>query len=284
MNSQLVSKSFNPKSVPLNVPDWAFYRESGRGSPVILVHGLAASLYDWDSIMPELASANYHGYALDLLGHGDSPRPETRSYKFNWVLRHFEKWIQSLDLPEPPVLIGHSLGSYLVLRYTLEHLKDVRGIVLTSPFFSLKQLPPLLRRTYRLPNLNSLVIERLPRWVFHIAVDLTSQSLGRIGKGTYDLPPEVRFQTALDYKRTHPGAFNIPNTLRDLTAELHRIEQPVLIIWGEQDLTLNPAMFPGLVEAIPSGRGIPIPFCGHVPHQSHPEQYNRLVLEFIDSL
>jgi pimeloyl-ACP methyl ester carboxylesterase len=284
VNSQIVSKSFNSKSVPISIPDWANYHESGSGSPVILVHGLAASLYDWESIMPELASSNYHGYALDLLGHGDSPKPETRSYKVKWVLRHFEKWIQSLDLSEPPILIGHSLGSYLVLRYTLRHIQTVRGIVLISPLFSVQQLPPILRRTYRHPTLNALVMERLPRWVFQVAVDFTSQTLGRIGHGTHDLPPEIRFQTALDYKRTHPGAFNIPNTVRDLTSELHRIEQPALVIWGERDLTLNPVMFPGLVEALPNARGIPFPFSGHVLHQSHSKQFNKLVLDFLNSL
>lgn len=284
MTSQTISNSINTKNVPLSIPDWANYQESGSGSPVILVHGLAASLYDWESLMPELASSNYHGYALDLLGHGDSPKPETRSYKLKWVLWHFENWIQSLDLSEPPVLIGHSLGGYIALRYTLRHIKDVRGIVLASPFFNLRQLPPILRRTYRHPTLNALVMERLPRWVFQVAVDFTSQAMGRIGQGTFDLPPEIRFQTALDYKRTHPGAFNIPNTVRDLASELHRIQQPVLVIWGERDLTLNPAMFPDLVEALPAARGIPFPFSGHVLHQSHPKQFNKLVLDFLRSL
>lgn len=284
MTSQTVSKNIKTKSVPFSIPDWANYRESGSGYPVILVHGLAASLYDWESLMPELASSSYHGYALDLLGHGDSPKLETRSYKLKWLLWHFEKWIQSLELSEPPVLIGHSLGSYLAMRYALRHVNEVRGLVLASPFFSLMQLPPILRRTYRHPTLNSLVMEHLPRWVFQIAVDFTSQAMGRIGQGTFDLPPEVRFQTALDYKRTHPGAFNIPNSIRDLDSELHRIQQPVLVIWGERDLTLNPALFSNLVDSFPAGHGIPIPFSGHVPHQSHPKQFNRLVLDFLKAL
>jgi len=284
VNLQPVSKNINPKKIQFNVPDWANYQESGRGSPVILVHGLAASLYDWEDLMPELALSNYHGYALDLLGHGDSPKPESRSYKMKWVLWHLEKWIESLDLSEPPVLIGHSLGGYLVMRYTLRHLDNVRGIVLTSPLFSLKQLPFILRRTYRHPTLNALVMERLPRWVFQVAVDFTSQTMGRIGQGTPDLPEEVRIQTALDYKRTNPGAFNLPNTVRDLTTELHRIKQPCLVIWGKRDLTLNPVMFPDLVRAIPLSRGVPFPFSGHVPHQSHPKQFNRLILDFLKSL
>jgi len=45
----------------------------GKGAPVVMIHGLAASLHDWDFLLPRLTEAGYAGYALDLLGHGDSP-------------------------------------------------------------------------------------------------------------------------------------------------------------------------------------------------------------------
>ncbi len=48
---------------------------AGEGAPVILAHGLAASLHDWDALLPELAAHEYAGYALDLLGHGESAKP-----------------------------------------------------------------------------------------------------------------------------------------------------------------------------------------------------------------
>ena len=271
------------KGKPYSVPDWASYQEKGAGIPVILIHGLAASLYDWENLMPELTTAGYHSYALDILGHGDSPKPEARSYKLKWILRHFEQWIDTLKLSEPLILIGHSLGSYLSLRYTLRHPERVRAMVLASPFYRLDQLPFILRRTYRRPTLNSIVMERLPRWVFQIAIDFTSQAMGRIGEGTNYLPEGIRFQTALDYKRTHPGAFNIPNTVHDLTADLHRINQPTLVAWGTHDQTLCPALFQPVVDRIPTAEVFTLK-AGHVPHQSHPEEFNKAVMEFLTGL
>ena len=283
MNLQNVSTSIKPKGKPYSVPDWANFIEEGAGAPVVLIHGLAASLYDWECLLPELASAGYHGYALDILGHGDSPKPEARSYKLKWVLRHLEQWVDSLSLPEPPVLIGHSLGCYLTLRYALRHPERVRAMVLTSPFYRLEQLPYILRRTYHRPRLNALVMQHLPRWVFQIAVDFTSQTMGRIGEGINYLPEEIRNQTALDYKRTHPGAFNIPNTVHDLTLSLPRLNQPTLVIWGTRDQTLHPDLFQPMVDSLPNAERHTIK-AGHVPHQSHPGEFNKVVLDFLGKL
>jgi pimeloyl-ACP methyl ester carboxylesterase len=271
------------RGAPFDVPKQVNYIERGEGYPVILIHGLAASFHDWDFLLPELAAAGYHGYALDLLGHGGSPKPDSRSYKTKWVFKHLVEWIDSLELRQPPILIGHSLGGYLSLRYASRYPERVRALVLTSPFYRLSQLPSILRRTYRRPAFNALVVEHTPEWVFRWIIDLTSLALGRTGGAGMVLSEQVRLQTALDFKRTAPGAFNIPNTVRDLTANLPRVTAPTLLLWGDRDQTLAPDSFPPLLDSLPNARGWMIPG-GHVPHQSNPSEYNRLVLEFLRSL
>ncbi|MCC6569360.1 MAG: alpha/beta fold hydrolase, partial [Anaerolineales bacterium] len=60
------------KSTPdIEIPTTANFVKQGSDSPVILIHGVAASLHDWDELTPELAQNGYASYALDLLGHGD---------------------------------------------------------------------------------------------------------------------------------------------------------------------------------------------------------------------
>jgi pimeloyl-ACP methyl ester carboxylesterase len=89
---------------------------AGIGSPVILVHGLAASLHDWDALLPELSAHGYAGHAADLLGHGESAKPGSfDEYTSDTVFAHLSGWIDSLALDEPAILIGHSLGGYLWL-------------------------------------------------------------------------------------------------------------------------------------------------------------------------
>ena len=103
--------------------------KQGEGAPVILTHGLAASLHDWDDLLPKLATSGYAGYALDLFGHGESYKPvDHHEYTFEAVFDHFSAWIDSLQINEPMILVGHSLGGGLSLQYTLRNPERVRAL------------------------------------------------------------------------------------------------------------------------------------------------------------
>jgi pimeloyl-ACP methyl ester carboxylesterase len=98
------------------IPTTANYINHGTGTPVIMIHGLAASLHDWNELIPELSGNGYASYALDLLGHGESPKLDSRAYQMDWIFEHFSNWMRSLRLTEPAILIGHSLGGYVALE------------------------------------------------------------------------------------------------------------------------------------------------------------------------
>ncbi len=255
--------------------------QQGQGAPVILIHGLAASLFDWNDLLPALAQAGYAAYALDLLGHGKSLKPHNLAdYCVAQVFAHFEGWIKSLEIDQPLVLVGHSLGGHLAIEFALRHSQQVRALALCDPFYSLEQMPFLLRTYYHRPPISAAMIKRTPEWVFRRAVDLTSFSI----RNGYALSDEVRAQTAADYKRAHPGIFNIPHSLSDLTPRLSAVSQPTLVLWGARDQTLAPASFPKMLKMLPNASGSVIPGAGHVPHQSHPDEFNRQVLAFLRGL
>jgi pimeloyl-ACP methyl ester carboxylesterase len=265
------------------IPTFANYVQQGTGRPVILVHGLAASLHDWDDLIPELAVDGYACYALDLLGHGDSPKPETRLYQMDWVLEHFFRWVESLHLAEPPVLIGHSLGGRVALEYARRLPAGTRGLVLVNPFYSHSQLSPFLRNTYRYTNWSRLAGHPMPERLIRLFVDFSSVATGHRLGAFHSLPERIRAQTALDYKRTAPGVYHIPKVVSDLTKDLPEIDVPALVVWGTHDRTLSPASFARVVEALPKGRGEALP-AGHVPHQSHAVAFNQLVMKFLKEL
>jgi pimeloyl-ACP methyl ester carboxylesterase len=261
------------------------YVQAGAGAPVILVHGLAASLHDWDSLLPEIATTGYAGFALDLLGHGESAKPQQLdAYTSESVFAHMREWIDSLMLVQPAVLIGHSLGGYLALQFALQFPKRVRALVLVNPFYTQNQLPAMLRFFLRRPLLNTNIIERTPYWLFRLLIDVTSLQFGNGGDRLHSLPENVRIQTALDYKRAAPGIYNIPRTLHDLSPDLPRIQQPTLVIWGTRDQTIDPKTFPILVEKLPNARAETMSICGHVPHQCHAMAFNKIIFNFLDSL
>jgi pimeloyl-ACP methyl ester carboxylesterase len=260
--------------------------QQGEGMPVILAHGLAASLHDWDDLLPELSVSGYAGYALDLLGHGESYKPaDHRDYTFNTVFDHFSAWIDSLQLGEPMILVGHSLGGGLSLQYTLRHPERVRALVLVNPFYDIHQLPPILRLAFRRKLINKTLIDLTPYRLFRLMVDMTSFNYYIGHRESHVLPEHIRYQTALDYKRASSGIYDILRSLPDLTSDLPRIQQPTLLIWGKRDQTLSPVSFPRIRKLLPNVLAFhTMPICGHVPHQCHPEKFNPHVMKFLSDL
>jgi pimeloyl-ACP methyl ester carboxylesterase len=265
------------------IPATANYVQEGSGTPVILIHGIAASLHDWDDLIPVLAGHGYAAYALDLLGHGDSPKLDARLYQMDWVFEHFFHWMKSLQLTEPAILIGHSLGGHVALEYARRVSAWTRGLILVNPFYSPSQLPYLVRKTYSRPRLSELLLGKVSEKWFRFLVDVSSTAIGHSIGALRALPERIREQTILDYKRVAPGVYHIPSAITDLTEHLHGVNTPTLVVWGDQDKTLAPASFPRLVNALPKARGEMLR-AGHVPHQSHAEQFNQLVLKFLKEL
>lgn len=262
------------------------YVHQGEGEPVIMVHGLAASLHDWDDLLPEVSAAGYAGYAPDLLGHGESEKPiRTQEYSVENAYADFSTWIDTLNFGKPMILVGHSLGGGLSLLYAYRNPERVRALVIINPFYSMGQLPPILQRMFRHQLINTTLIERTPYQLFRFFVDMTSFSNYIGSRESHILPEHIRYQTALDYKRASSGIYNIPRTLHHLDLDLSRITQPTLLLWGERDQTLAPSSFPQLAEKLPNlVKAHPFPVCGHVPHQCHPEDFNPHVMEFLSKI
>lgn len=267
----------------LNIPTTANYIQQGNGAPVILIHGIAASLHDWDDLAPELAKNGYASYALDLLGHGDSPKPESRAYQMDWLFEHFSHWMQSLHLTEPAILIGHSLGGHIALEYARRVSAWTRGLILVNPLYSRSQLNPLFRRSHTRRNLKGFIAGNTPMWMLRTLVDLASIVMDNGSGILHSLPERIRAQTALDYSRTAQGVYNVPNVILEMNEFLPQINIPTLVVWGDKDKTLAPISFPKMVEAMPHAIGKSIR-AGHVPHQSNAAEFNAMVLEFLRGL
>jgi pimeloyl-ACP methyl ester carboxylesterase len=282
----MMNDEVTTKSGVLEYSQVVNYVQQGEGAPVILAHGLAASLHDWDDLLPELAQAGYAGYALDLLGHGESYKPLNRSeYTVEMVFDHFSVWIDSLQIKEPMTLIGHSLGGGLSLMYAFRYPERVNALVLVNPFYEIKQLSTAIQSPFIRRLLSARIVDLTPYWIYRLFVDLSSFNFYVDRREAHTLPEHIRYQTALDFTRASSGIYNIVHTLPYLTSDLSRIQQPTLLLWGSRDQTLAPDSFPRLKTLLPNiVASHAMPICGHVPHQCHPEQLNPHVMKFLQAL
>jgi pimeloyl-ACP methyl ester carboxylesterase len=104
----------------------------GTGPVIVLLHGIAASSASWEELIP-LIKNNYHVVTLDLLGFGQSPKPQWIEYTVDDHLRCIHYTLKSLRLKRPIILVGHSLGALLAARYSRFHSKRIQRLVLCSP-------------------------------------------------------------------------------------------------------------------------------------------------------
>ncbi|MCE2487609.1 MAG: alpha/beta fold hydrolase [Desulfurellaceae bacterium] len=101
--------------------------------PLILLHGGAAHAHWWDHIAPVL-SHRYRVLAPDLRGHGDTDWAGPGAYEIDDYVADLHGLITALD-PDRPVLLGHSLGGFIALAYTLTRTPRPRAlIVVEQPF------------------------------------------------------------------------------------------------------------------------------------------------------
>jgi pimeloyl-ACP methyl ester carboxylesterase len=88
----------------------AAYQAIGSGPPLIFLHGFLGNGDNWHSLWPDLA-ADYQCIALDLLGFGESSKPELK-YTIWHQIEFLQQFITALQLEEFH-LVGHSYGGWL---------------------------------------------------------------------------------------------------------------------------------------------------------------------------
>jgi pimeloyl-ACP methyl ester carboxylesterase len=116
----------------LDLPDARiFYRSRGDGGPpIVFVHGALCANEDWNP-QYEYFGARRRVVALDLRGHGESTVADPWSCSIETFATDLVKLLRALDLP-PVVLVGHSMGSRVVLEAYLQAPDRIAGLVLND--------------------------------------------------------------------------------------------------------------------------------------------------------
>lgn len=106
--------------------------DSGDGSTVVLLHGIAASWVTFENLIP-LLDGRHRVIALDLLGFGGSPAPATAQYTIEEHVAAIRRALRSLKIRGSYTLVGHSMGALFAARIAARHPRGIRRLVLVSP-------------------------------------------------------------------------------------------------------------------------------------------------------
>ena len=108
-----------------------------------MVHGMGGGVGLWAQNLDTLATKR-PVYAFDLLGFGRSSRPkfpgDAEQVESQFV-ESIEEWREEMKI-DKMVLLGHSLGAYIVSAYALKYPEKIQHLFLVDPWGYPKQLPP----------------------------------------------------------------------------------------------------------------------------------------------
>lgn len=107
-----------------------FWREVGKGIPMIFLHGSWNDGSEWVSAM-ELLAKDIHCFTPDLLGFGESVHPNTH-HAIDLQVQCLADFIEALKL-EKVYLVGNSLGGWIAASYALKYPEKLYGLILLSP-------------------------------------------------------------------------------------------------------------------------------------------------------
>lgn len=107
-----------------------FWREVGTGAPIIFLHGTWTDSSQWVKVM-EILSREFHCFAPDLLGFGESEFPNIH-YSVNLQVELINEFLDALKL-ERVYLVGHSLGGWIAATHALKYPERVSKLILISP-------------------------------------------------------------------------------------------------------------------------------------------------------
>lgn len=104
---------------------------------VVFIHGLASDSRAFRNALKYLegttALKNVRFVAFDLLGSGKSYKNNKLNYDYKDQLAALENSIANLKVNTPLILVGHSLGTFIITRYADTHKKTVKKLILVSP-------------------------------------------------------------------------------------------------------------------------------------------------------
>ncbi|HYY16293.1 MAG TPA: alpha/beta hydrolase [Gammaproteobacteria bacterium] len=254
------------------------YVQVGKGPHLVLIHGIASNLGQWQlSILPTLVE-NFRVTMYDLRGHGYSDMPP-RGYTPDHMVGDFGGLMDYLTIRRSSIL-GHSYGGLVALYYAALHPERVDKLIIADT--GVPSLEPEERRDAALVGW----IEALRRQGIEVPEEKTQdvtylmeQTLRlrgrrRAGMGVQRAIARLsRFfnTTSFDKEyREHAG----------ITLEMIRqIQTPVLLIYG--DHSPNTASFQFLRKNLPNCRTVMIPDGGHFYPLEHPETFVRYTEGFL---
>ena len=256
------------------------YRRTGRGAPLLLIHGFGGNLWNWQD-WTRILSAEYEVITLDLPGFGlTGPHPR-EDYSTEMYLSFLDDFAGTLQL-DSFVIAGNSMGGGFAWRYALRHPEKIQKLVLvnSSGYPRQKDEGKMLLgfRLLRVPVINQLVTKITPRSILRKTVrDI-------YGDPALATEAEVDFYEDILRRKGNRAALvkRMSAPRKDHSGKIRNIDCQTLILWGDQDKLISYRNAHRFRDDIAQAEMIVYPDVGHAPQMEIPEKSASDLRRFLE--
>jgi non-heme chloroperoxidase len=258
------------------------YEDYGTGKAVVLIHGWPLSGRSWEYQVPALVSSGYRVITYDRRGFGRSSQP-WNGYDYDTLAADLDALLKDLNV-KGATLVGFSMGGGEVARYIARY---GTGRIAKAVFAS--AVPPYLYKTQDNPQgaLDEAAIAQFQGGVRKDRLAFVDEFVKNFftAGGKLQVSEQQRIYAReiaafASPKGTHDCISAFGRT--DFRADLQKIAIPALIIHGDSDLIVPfEASGKRTHEAIKGSQLTVIKGGPHGVNASHPESFNRALIEFL---
>ena len=231
-----------------------------KETTLLLLHGLFGALSNFKTIIDHFTGKV--NVVVPLLPIFELP---LRKLSVTGLVDHVNQFVRFKNYTKVN-LVGNSLGGHVAILFALDRPDILRSMTLTGSS-GLFEAP--LGSTFPKRGNYEFVQKKTESTFFDPVV------------ASKDLVDEV-YDIVNDRNKAIRVIAIAKSALRHNIGErLHHISKPVLLVWGKQD-TITPS-FVGekFKELLPNARLFLLDQCGHAPMMEHPDEFNRLLDEFL---
>ncbi len=223
------------------------YYEGGEGPPLVFVHGLGAESLNWVHAMLDMRH-QYHVYAIDLLGHGDTVKPDI-AYSIEQQSEMLHQFLATQNIKSADV-VGVSMGGWVALKLAIEH-PDVVNRLVVADAAGLKFQTNLTVKNFLPTNadeLNRFMAMLTPRQ-YPAPYPVRRAFLNRIAERAW-ITRRI-FSSFLTYQDVLDG-------------KLQSVKAPTLVIWGKQENMIPLSVGEEMKQQLPNASLLVCADSGHL--------------------
>jgi pimeloyl-ACP methyl ester carboxylesterase len=237
--------------------------EEGEGEPLILLHGLFGALSNFESLIVHFRQT--HKVVVPMLPLFELDLLHTSVGGF---AKYMHKFIEKRGYTDYH-LLGNSLGGHIALVHVLKHPEKVKSLILTgsSGLYESGMGDSYPRRK------DYEYIRKKTELTFYDPATATTELIDEVYEICNNRLQLVRILAL--------AKSAIRNNLGE---ELGQIKQPTLLVWGNQDSVTPPFVAQEFQRLIPNSELRFIDKCGHAPMMEQPEEFNRVLEEFLTKI